>query len=313
VNLLKAAVAYGSASMIGVTPVIAASRDLQTSEQLGTDEKVSHLADTPLSDENTVTVERRGQIVLIGINRTKVFNRVDPRTYVALARAYYDCDHDPSLRAAVLFGHGEHFSRGIDVDAYKAAADSNKPLLPDTETIDPLGKRKPHLTKPLIAVTHGDTWNMGHELHLVADIRIAARNTDFGQDENTHGRFPGGGSTVRFVSEVGWSNAMWYMLTGDHWSADEAYRLGEVQTVAATQQDALRIGIEIAAKVAAYAPLGIKATLASSHLSVDAQREVVFAQLSAQYASRCITLRIFSKVAKRRQSIVLPSIRASDL
>ena len=39
---------------------------------------------------------------------------------------------------------------------------------------------------------------MGHELHLLADIRVASADVRFGQDENTHGRFPGGGSTVRF-------------------------------------------------------------------------------------------------------------------
>ena len=55
-----------------------------------------------------------------------------------------------------------------------------------------------------------------------------------GQDENTHGRFPGGGSTVRFVREAGWGNAMRYMLTGDHWTAQEAYRVDAIQETAAT-------------------------------------------------------------------------------
>lgn len=70
--------------------------------------------------------------------------------------------------------------------------------------LDPLGKVK-HLTKPLIVVAHGDAWNMGHELVLDADIRVAAADVRFGQDENTHGRFPGGGSTVRFVRDAGWA------------------------------------------------------------------------------------------------------------
>ena len=75
-------------------------------------------------------------------------------------------------------------------------------------------------------VVHGDTWNMGHELHLVADLRVASADVRFGQDENTHGRFPGGGSTIRFPREAGWGNAMRYMLTGDHWGAEEAFRMG---------------------------------------------------------------------------------------
>ena len=48
-------------------------------------------------------IERRGQIVLIGINRPYIHNRIDPETYAGLAKAYYQYDHDPSLRAAVLF------------------------------------------------------------------------------------------------------------------------------------------------------------------------------------------------------------------
>ena len=118
-------------------------------------------------------------------------------------------------------------------------------------------------------VVHGDTWNVGHELHLVADLRIAAADTRFGQDENTHGRFPGGGATVRFVREAGWANAMRYMLTGDHWSAEEALRMGVVQKIAPTADEALEAGIETATKIAACGPLGIKTTLTSAHLAID--------------------------------------------
>jgi enoyl-CoA hydratase len=240
------------------------------------------MAETPLGAASKVTVERRGQIVLIGINRPSIQNRVDPETYLGLAKAYYQYEHDLSLRAAVLFGHGDNFSRGIDVNAFQALAASGRPFLSDPEIIDPLPKTK-GLSKPLIVVVHGDTWNMGHELHLVADIRIAAADTRFGQDENTHGRFPGGGSTVRFVREAGWANAMRYMLTGDHWSAEEALRMGVVQTIAPTADAALQAGIEMATKVAACGPLGIKATLASAHLAIDASESETLSKLEAQY------------------------------
>ena len=118
------------------------------------------------------------------------------------------CPSDPSLRAAVLFGYRDDFSRGIDVDAYQAAVASDRPRITVRGAIDPLAKAAPILSKPLVVVVHGDTWNMGHELYLAADIRVAAVDTRFGQDENTHGRFPGGGATVRFVREAGWGNAM---------------------------------------------------------------------------------------------------------
>jgi enoyl-CoA hydratase/carnithine racemase len=240
------------------------------------------MAETPISAANTVTVERRGQIVLIGINRPTIHNRVDPETYLGLAKAYYQYEHDPSLRAAVLFGHGDNFSRGIDVDAFHALTASGRSFPSDPESIDPLARTN-GLSKPLVVVVHGDTWNMGHELHLVADIRIAAADTRFGQDENTHGRFPGGGATVRFVREAGWANAMRYMLTGDHWSAEEALRMGIVQRIAPNADAALEAGVEMATKVAACGPLGIKATLASAHLAIDASESEALSKLNAQY------------------------------
>jgi hypothetical protein len=70
----------------------------------------ARMPDVPFSSNAKVTVERRGQIVLIGINRPYIHNWIDPETYAGLALAYYQYEHDPSLRAAVLFGLGDNFS-----------------------------------------------------------------------------------------------------------------------------------------------------------------------------------------------------------
>jgi enoyl-CoA hydratase/carnithine racemase len=72
--------------------------------------------------------------------------------------------------------------------------------------IDPLGRAQ-KLSKPLVAVAHGDTWNMGHELHLAADIRVASADVRYRQTENAWGRVPGV-APVRWPREVGWANAM---------------------------------------------------------------------------------------------------------
>jgi len=232
-----------------------------------------------------LTLEQRGKLLLIGINRPYIQNRIDPETFRALAKAYYDYEHDANLRVAILFGHGSVFSQGVDVDAYKALTESGEPLLSGNAIIDPLGRSGTHLSKPLIVVVHGDTWNMGHELCLLADIRVAAEDTRFGQDENTHGRFPGGGSTVRFMRDAGWANAMRYMLTGDHWSAADAFRMGVVQELARTQEEALQVGLAIAEKIASCAPLGIKATLESAHMVSDPYEALALSKLDSQYAS----------------------------
>jgi enoyl-CoA hydratase/carnithine racemase len=286
-SFTKFAVVLGGASTAGALPKLAGAPETpqQTDTRQQYDSPAVTLQDVPISPGAKLTIERRGQIVLFGINRPYIQNRIDPETFEKLAEAYYQYDHDPSLRAAILFGHGENFSRGIDVEGFKSLAGTGKPWIASTGTIDPLQKRSPRLAKPLIVVTHGDTWNMAHELFLVADIRIASADTRFGQDENTHGRFPGGGATIRFPREVGWGNALRYMLTGDHWSAEEAYRMGEVQKVAPDAKDALEAGIRIANKIADCGPLGIKTTLASAHLAIDQSEEEALSKLDAQFGA----------------------------
>jgi enoyl-CoA hydratase/carnithine racemase len=284
-NVLKATAVLGGLSMLS-EPTASAQAD-QRNDDGGIEGRSDEvrMADIPPSSTAKVTVERRGQIVLIGINRPYIHNRVDPETFLGLAKAYYQYDHDPSLRAAVLFGHGDDFSRGIDVDAFQAAVVSDRPRITEPGAIDPLGRTAPILTKPLAVVVHGDSWNMGHELYLAADIRVAAADTRFGQDENTHGRFPGGGATIRFVREAGWGNAMRYMLTGDHWSTEEALRMGTLQEIASTRDMALETGIKIAEKMAACGPLGIKTTLASAHLAIDSLQAEALSKLTAQYGA----------------------------
>ena len=274
-TLLKAAI------MVAATGA-ATSASAQTAPAPST-----RLADVPLSPNVRATVERRGPVVLIGINRPDVFNRFDPPTQRALALAFTGYEHDDSLRCAILFGHGDNFSRGIDVDAHQATLTQTPAAAPAPAPEDLVSytgtNGKKRMTKPMIVVTHGDTWNAAHELHLAADIRICSADVRFGQDENTHGRFPGGGSTVRFVRECGWGNAMRYMLTGDHWGAQEALRMGEVQEIAPNKDAALAAAVRIANKIAANAPLGVKATLASAHLAIDSGEPEAFAQMGKQY------------------------------
>jgi enoyl-CoA hydratase len=240
--------------------------------------------DVPFSPDTKVTIERRNQIVLIGINRPHMLNRIDPDTFYGLATAYYDFDNDSTLRAAVLFGHGANFCRGNDVAAFSALAKSGKSFKLNETQLDPLGRAK-KLTKPLIAVVHGDTWNMGHELHLFADVRVASGDVRYRQTENAYGRLPGV-APVRMVREAGWANTMRYLLTGDAWDAQTAYRMGIVQEVAPNKEAALKTGVDLANGIAACGPLGIKATLKVAHMAInDSADSAAFAQLEAEYVA----------------------------
>jgi enoyl-CoA hydratase/carnithine racemase len=96
---------------------------------------------------------------------------------------------------------------------------------------------------------------------------VVARDARFGQIEIKRGIYPVGGATIRMPREVGWANAMRWLLTGDEISADEAHRIGLVQELVEPGQQLPR-ALEIAERIAAQAPLGVRATLASARLAL---------------------------------------------
>jgi enoyl-CoA hydratase len=228
-----------------------------------------------------VVVEQRGAVLLIGIDRADAQNRLDPPIFIGLGKAYYQLDHDDELRVGVLHGLGPDFSFGLDVPAFIAGLAAGILPVKDTDYIDPLGRRAPFRTKPVVAAVQGGVWYGGHELFLNADMRVAASDATFSQGEVTRGVFPGGGATVRFTREAGWGNAMRYMLTGDTWGAEEARQMGLVQDITPPGKQLDR-AVEFAQKVAAAAPIGVRATIASAHQSLSGE-EAAFAALQSPF------------------------------
>ena len=214
-----------------------------------------------------VTVERRGHILLVGLNRANKRNAFDLGMYGAIGLAWAELDRDPELRCGVLYAEGAHFTGGLDLAQWAPAFAAGKMPLPDG-ALDPLGLQGPPVTKPLVCAVQGICLTIGIELMLATDVRVAARDTRFGQIEIGRGIYPVGGATIRMPREIGWGNAMRWLLTGDEFTADEALRVGLVQEVVEPGTQ-LEHALAIAERIAAQAPLGVRATLASSRLAID--------------------------------------------
>jgi enoyl-CoA hydratase len=216
---------------------------------------------------DTITIERRGRVFLIGLNRAAKRNAFDPPMFHALARALGEFESDPEFWCCVIFAHGDHFTGGIDLAQFEPLFDAaGDPFALQPSAIDPFGLRN-RLSKPLVIAVHGITFTIGIEMLLAADIRIAASNVRFAQIEVARGLYPLGGATFRLVREAGWGNAMRYLLTGDEFGAEEAKRLGLVQEITEPGRQIER-AIAIAERIAAQAPLGVRATLRSAWMGI---------------------------------------------
>ena len=65
--------------------------------------------------EPKILTERRGHLLLIGLNRPEKRNAADYELLNALAEAYGELDRDPELRVGVVHAIGDHFTGGLDL------------------------------------------------------------------------------------------------------------------------------------------------------------------------------------------------------
>ena len=224
------------------------------------------MSNAPRHPDGAITQEVQGDVLLMGIDRREKYNGFTPRMLEELAEAYRRLDEDPALRAGVLFGHGPHFTAGLDLPKFVSGMQEGAPAKAraDAERVDPVALGRA-CRKPVVAAVHGITYTLGIELMLGADIVVAADDCRFAQIEPKRGIMATGGATFRFVERGGWGNAMYHLLLMDEFDAAEARRCGLVQEVvpAGTQ---LTRATELARKIAAMAPLAIQATKASARV-----------------------------------------------
>ena len=209
-----------------------------------------------------ITLELRGPLALMGVNRPDKRNAFDLTMLRAFAAAMTEADRHPDVRCMVVFAEGDHFSAGLDLASVGPAVASGERLFPEG-LIDPWAIQGEVRKKPLIVAVQGLCFTLGIELILAADMAVASEDTRFAQLEIKRGIFPFGGATLRFPQVAGWGNAMRWLLTGDEFDAKEAYRMGLVQEVVARGLQRER-ALALAETVAKQAPLGVMATLDSA-------------------------------------------------
>ncbi|MCB1179337.1 MAG: crotonase/enoyl-CoA hydratase family protein [Leptospiraceae bacterium] len=208
----------------------------------------------------------------MGLNRPNENNAFNIQMLQDLSSAITEYEKNDDLRCAVLFAHGKHFTVGLQLDEVRDWVIKNKRVEYPEGQIDPFALNTAKRKKPLVTAVHGFCFTLGIELCLVSDIRLCTKSTKFTQAEVQRGIAPFGGATFRMVEQFGWGNAMRYLLTGDVFTGEEAYRIGLVQEIVEAKK-LLDRAIEIAEKISENAPLGIKATLENANIYLEEGEE----------------------------------------
>jgi enoyl-CoA hydratase/carnithine racemase len=200
--------------------------------------------------------EREGRILKIVIDNVTRRNSFIPEMMDQLSDALTLLDEDPELWVGVLCADGGHFTAGLDMPKFFGPGAAQRPTPEGKVDAFQLARR---CRKPIIAAVQGITYTIGIEMALACDIVVAADDARFCQMEAKRGLAPLAGGNFRFLTRMGWGNAMYHLLLVDEFGAAEAHRIGLVQEVVPAGSQVER-AMELAAIIAGNAPLGIQIT-----------------------------------------------------
>jgi len=218
-----------------------------------------------------VTIDEDGPLLLIGVNRPEAHNLWNLEVIQAVSRAYRRLGDAAHLRVGVVYGHGRHFTAGLDLlsVAPLLTGGDARAVFPE-DGYDPWDFFGEPCPKPIVVAVHGACNTLGIELALASQLTVAAEDARFAQLEVARGIFPLGGATFRLPMRLG-PPGMRYLLTAERFDAATALRLGLVSEVVSDGRH-LERALELARVIAGNAPLGVQAALASARAAERAAR-----------------------------------------
>ena len=207
----------------------------------------------------TVKLHRADHVCTLTLNRPKVYNAFNDQLTFELLDALKHAERDGEVRVLVITGEGKAFCSGQDLgDLKDRYVPGFVPELGDDvrKRYNPIITRIREMDKPVIAAVNGVAAGAGCSLALACDFRIASNHASFIEVFINVGLIPDSGSTFMLPRLVGLSKAMQMCCTGEQVPADEALRLGLVNTVVPAD-DLLAKAMTLAGKLASLPARGI--------------------------------------------------------
>ena len=257
---------------------------------------------------STIDIAVRNAIAIVTLNRPEVHNAFNETLIAELTAALRALDRDEGVRAVVLSGAGESFCAGADLNwMRKMATFSPAQNLADVRALAAMLATLDGLSKPTLARAHGNVFGGGVGLVACCDIAIAEHNATFAFSEARLGLIPATISPY-VVAAIGARAARRYFLTGERFSAAEAYRIGLLHDLTPPADLDARINEVLGFLVTA----GPRAQVEGKSLIRAVANRTIDAKLIADTARRMARIRttpeakegIAAFLAKRRASWV---------
>ena len=183
------------------------------------------------------------------------FNRL---TVQCLSEALDALDRERDVRGLLLSSGKGVFIVGADITEFTGLFTTDADQLAGfTAANNANFNRLAALPFPTVALINGFALGGGCELAMACHIRVATANACFGQPEVNLGLIPGYGGTQRLTALAGKAKSLELCLTGEMIKAAEAQRLGLVNYVCESAEEARAKSVELLRKIMSKAPIAV--------------------------------------------------------
>jgi methylglutaconyl-CoA hydratase len=183
-----------------------------------------------------LTIDIAGGIARLTLDRPEIRNAFDDALIGKLTEALRRLDADASVRAVVLAGNGPAFCAGADLNWMKRMAGyTYEQNLADARALAQMLKTLDRMKKPTLARVHGPAFAGGVGLVAACDIAVGTPEAKFCLSEAKLGLSPATISPY-VVRAMGERMARRYFLSAEVFDANEAYRLGLLTAVSASEK-----------------------------------------------------------------------------
>ena len=230
------------------------------------------------SDYEAITLERRGHVAILTLNRPERLNALSTALRADVARAVAEVKADDAVRVLVLTGAGRGFCSGADltgdgpITGKAPAPTSQAERLDDMMWVGRWALMWRDFDKPIVGAINGVAAGAGLSTALACDVRIGSEHARFKSVFIERAISPDSGMSFFLPRIVGYAAAADMIFTSRAVGADEALKVGLLNRLVKAE-DLLEAAIVYAGEMTGWPPLALRASKRVLQQNMDVDLE----------------------------------------
>ncbi|MAJ80422.1 MAG: enoyl-CoA hydratase [Porticoccaceae bacterium] len=217
-----------------------------------------------------LSVEKSGDVGTIWLDRPEKYNALSIELWSNIPKALDALSLDGNTKAIIIAGRGKHFCVGIDLfDGLipsKSSEEAPSEAISNLHQLEGASRFQRAISSiaecplPVIAVVHGHCLGAGIDLISACDIRLCSSDANFSVRETRIGLVADVGTLQRLPNILNAGHVAELAYTGKDIGSKRAEKIGLVNDIYGSFEDAYKGAMAIATDIASNSTLAVRGT-----------------------------------------------------